>query len=318
MNDPEYQEVLYKMLNGDMNDLRMPDQQRQVPQTRNGQIEAHMKLWRESEGMTEGQVMKNTSDSVRKQPSASVPDVSTLRPISISELELARNPCRGRVLFCTIITPPVLMASAMTIVDDANGDIANLAVYNITNAKKKLCVGRKIGIIEPFYKIRADGTAAIRVDNPGEIRYGVEPPLTQSETNVAGVEQEMTGVNVDITTIIPDRRPEMHRIVIDQDALHYRDEGNAAFKAQIFNEAERLYTSALKAGKKSLVKPSIETQQGIALWTLYSNRSMARLKLGKAGLALKDAIMSHTCAPSDVVKPFCALHAGTGCSWLSS
>jgi hypothetical protein len=135
--------------------------------------------------------------------------------------------------------------------------------------------------------------------------------LTPNETNVAGVEQEVTGeateatasVNVDLTTIIPDRRPEMHRIMIDQDALHYRDEGNAAFKAQMFNEAERLYTSALKAGKKSLVKPGIETQHGIALWTLYSNRSIARLKLGKADLALKDAIMSHTSAPSDVVKP---------------
>jgi hypothetical protein len=286
MNDPEFQELLYKMLNGDRTDLlmqHMPDQQRQVPQTRSEQIEAHMKLWRECEGMTEGRVMKRTSDSVRKQPSASVPDVSTLQPISISELEPARTPYRGRVLFCTIITPPVVMASAMTLVEDANGDIANLAVYSITKAKKKLCVGRQIGIIEPFYKIRADGTAGIRVDNPGEIKYGVEPPLTPNETNVAGVEQEAPGeateatasVNIDLTTIIPDRRPEMHRIMIDQDALHYHDEGNAAFKAQIFDEAERLYTLALKAGKKSLVEPGIETQQGIALWTMYSNRSIA-------------------------------------------
>jgi len=306
------QEMAYKMLNGEMDLTGMfPSGTHRVLQTREERIQAHMKAVRESN--THAAAMTSTRDLVRKQPSVSLPDVSSLSQISIAKLEPKRIPYQGRILFCKIITPPMLMASAMTLVEDANGDLADLAVYNLTKAGKKLFIGRKIAIIEPFYKMRADGTPGIRVDNPSEIKYDIEAPsTTMRETTSIAVEQEVkkeagmsTAIeNTDFTPIIPDRYPGMHRIVIDLDALCHRDEGNAAFKMQRFDEAERLYTLALKAAKMTAVKPGDESKEGVALWTLYSNHSMARLKLGKPDLALKDAVMSHKCAPIEAAKPF--------------
>lgn len=77
-----------------------------------------------------------TSNSVQKPKSFSSHNkqsqLNDLGPISISELRVARAPYAGRVLFCTVATPCLTMASAMVLVEDENGAIADLAVYNYT------------------------------------------------------------------------------------------------------------------------------------------------------------------------------------------
>jgi hypothetical protein len=262
----------------------------------------------------------STNDSVQKpQQSVKVKDIKHLRPMPISELEVSRVSYRGRVIYCTIVTPCFVINAASTLVEDTNGDIANLAVYNLQKAKQILRAGRKIAIIEPFYKLRADGTPGIRVDEPKEIKYDVEVPLQahvgpradssfhdmtdKAATEItAGVETRFED-NTSAAPEIPERRPDMHRVVIGKDAMRYREKGNLASKQLRFYEAERYYTSAIKAtGKATIVKES-DGEEGFDLWTLYSNRALSRIKLGKPHLALSDAIMSHICAPAYAFKP---------------
>eukprot|EP00442_Polarella_glacialis_P041864 CAMPEP_0115157154 /NCGR_PEP_ID=MMETSP0227-20121206/68887_1 /TAXON_ID=89957 /ORGANISM="Polarella glacialis, Strain CCMP 1383" /LENGTH=55 /DNA_ID=CAMNT_0002568499 /DNA_START=34 /DNA_END=198 /DNA_ORIENTATION=+ len=55
----------------------------------------------------------------------------------------------------------------MTLVEDADGDLAALAVYDypransLRSAQALFFDGRSLAIIEPFFKLRADGTPGI-------------------------------------------------------------------------------------------------------------------------------------------------------------
>ena len=290
---------------------------KQVASTREQRIEQHMSKVRKIELMR-NKGAASTNDSIQKpQQSVNVKDIKYLQPISISELEVSRVSYRGRVLYCTILTPCFVINAATTLVEDTNGDIANISVYNLQKAKQILRAGCKIAIIEPFYKMRADGTPGIRVDEPKEIKYDVEVPLQVYVGSADSSSQDMTentvteniGVEMSCGNYasaapeIPERRPDMHRVAIGKDAMRYREKGNLASKDLKFDEAERHYTSAIEAtGAATLVKDS-DTGEGFDLWTLYSNRALSRIKLGKPHLALRDALMSHRCAPANAFKP---------------
>lgn len=268
-----------------------------------------------------------TSNSMQKARSFSSAKQGSqpgdLVPISIHELQVARAPYSGRVLFCTVVTPCLIMSSAMVLVEDTNGDLADLAVYNYKKDPNKfLYTGRRIAIMEPFYKQRADGTPGIRVDCPDEIKYDVEPPSVEEASarkegeNSTTTKNNPTGIphqrRPEIE--IPHRRPEMHRIVTGKNVIQLRDNGNSAFQANHYEEAERMYSAAIEAILPSaLLKVAhddhdanlpLEQHGGsFALWILYSNRSMCFLKLGMLDLALKDALFAHTCAPAETSKP---------------
>jgi hypothetical protein len=86
-----------------------------------------------------------------------VPRLEGLRPILVKELQVGSAPHRGRVLFGTVLTPCAVMTSVMTLVEDGNGDLVDIALYNDRKANRKLLVGRKIAILEPFFQLRDDG-----------------------------------------------------------------------------------------------------------------------------------------------------------------
>ncbi|CAE7212046.1 RPAP3 [Symbiodinium sp. KB8] len=62
------------------------------------------------------------------------------------------------------------------------GDYVEVAVYNVPAeaAMQLYCKGRVLSIAKPCYKIRADGTGGIRVDNPAEVQ---ETQLPRSATS---------------------------------------------------------------------------------------------------------------------------------------
>lgn len=101
---------------------------------------------------------------------------SGLAPIPIKDLDLDQVHV-GRVLFGTVVAPCARMASAQTLVQDANGDLAELSIYNIRGDPDHFFfLGQEIAIIDPFFKLRIDGTEGIRVDDPTKVVIACKDP----------------------------------------------------------------------------------------------------------------------------------------------
>jgi hypothetical protein len=134
--------------------------------------------------------LATTLDFVRK--SRSNVSLSTLRPIYISSLQ-ADTTHRGRAVFCRIASRILLMQSAMVLVEDNSG-LTELAVYGLSDVQQ-LAEGRHIVIVEPYFKIRADGTKGIRVDDPTDLVLDVKAPapedISKEETASEQVSVEM-------------------------------------------------------------------------------------------------------------------------------
>ena len=77
---------------------------------------------------------------------------------------------RGRYLLARVtdVSGFWCISSGSVLLEDISGKAIEVAVYNTNKPKfpKNFCLGKELCIIEPFYKIRADGTAGIRVDKP--------------------------------------------------------------------------------------------------------------------------------------------------------
>jgi hypothetical protein len=114
-----------------------------------------------------------TFDFARK--SRSNISISTLRPIGISS---------SRVL---------LMKSAMVLVED-DSDLTELAIYSLFNVQQ-LAEGRRIAIMEPYFRIRADGTTGICVDNPTDLVLDVEAPAPE-DISKEGIAAERVSVEM--------------------------------------------------------------------------------------------------------------------------
>jgi hypothetical protein len=115
----------------------------------------------------------STFDFVRKSRSK-VSAISTLRPIDITDLQAGATH-KGRAVFCRIASRVYRMNSAMVLVEDDSG-LTDLAIYGLSDGAQ-LTPGRRIAIVEPFFKIRSDGTPGIRVDDPADLVLDVEPPV---------------------------------------------------------------------------------------------------------------------------------------------
>eukprot|EP00977_Amphora_coffeiformis_P003510 scaffold657_cov214-Amphora_coffeaeformis.AAC.4 len=71
------------------------------------------------------------------------------------------------VFCCTIVTPCMNLASAQMLVEDSQKELVELSVYNVHgDPNKYFYEGRRIAIVEPYFKMRMDLTPGIRVDNP--------------------------------------------------------------------------------------------------------------------------------------------------------
>lgn len=104
---------------------------------------------------------------------------------------------------------------------------------------------------------------------------------------------------VNIVPIISERRSETHQVLRIKKIIDCKEAGNKAMLSGSFQEAEQLYSEALKNRKS----PPDDSVREVYLWQLYCNRSAARLKLGNFFEAFEDSLASNICAPRDTVKP---------------
>eukprot|EP00401_Gymnodinium_catenatum_P072655 CAMPEP_0117458124 /NCGR_PEP_ID=MMETSP0784-20121206/766_1 /TAXON_ID=39447 /ORGANISM="" /LENGTH=1084 /DNA_ID=CAMNT_0005251627 /DNA_START=143 /DNA_END=3395 /DNA_ORIENTATION=- len=146
-----------------------------------------------------------------RKPSAPKIDPCSLTPISVSELSVGKVH-KGRVLYCGTVTRCMLLShSVSTLVEDSCGQLASLQVYsaprvtNIWEAQAWLPEGTSLAIVEPFFKLRADGTPGIRVDDPRELVRDAAPPSgvaalagsTQGNGSLVAVEERLRQLSAD-------------------------------------------------------------------------------------------------------------------------
>ena len=121
-------------------------------------------------------VRVTTGSSKPKMPSL---DLSACSPINISKMKIDNTHFK-KCLRCTIIVEPLIIVSIQTIVEDENGDVAKLCIYNAVDSTQPGAIqeanilypkGRKIIILEPYFKKFQDNTFGIRVDKPQDIIY---------------------------------------------------------------------------------------------------------------------------------------------------
>eukprot|EP00804_Cyclotella_cryptica_P026630 CCRYP_019086-RB/>CCRYP_019086-RB protein AED:0.01 eAED:0.01 QI:2437/1/1/1/0.33/0.25/4/1797/740 len=106
----------------------------------------------------------------------------THSPILLSNLKAGQTH-RGRLLIGSIVDIDGFWAinSGSFLLEDLQGDVVEVAVYNTPkdSFSKTFALGREVCIFEPFFKIRADGSAGIRVDKPGEILSWFRPQTSE-------------------------------------------------------------------------------------------------------------------------------------------
>jgi len=108
------------------------------------------------------------------------PLLPSLDPMSIAELQPG-NTHHGRVLHGKLIVPPYVLKGIITLLEDDAGSVVKLVVYNLNPpfnpsgrdvhaAQCELLPHHSlVAVIEPFFKLLADGTYGVRVDDPREL-----------------------------------------------------------------------------------------------------------------------------------------------------
>lgn len=183
--------------------------------------------------------------------------LSGLETVSLRDLKLETHH-RGRVLIVKTFCEPKRIVSIMSAVEDQNGDVARIALYNITSSKpidKVLPKDVFLAIKEPYYTPTIDGGVLIRIDHPSD--------LSQLDSNSRLIPSNM----------MPVKMPKVS-------PTEMREKGNAAFKRHDWQEAVDCYSAAL--GSKQLDEDLRRT--------LHCNRSQARINLGHYELAIQDAL----------------------------
>ena len=99
-------------------------------------------------------------------------DLSSYDPILVSDMGLGTTH-RGRILMGRVVGGGGFwsIASGALLIEDLCESIMEIAVYNYPEKTfaGDFPAGREICVIEPYYKIRGDGSVGIRVDDPLEI-----------------------------------------------------------------------------------------------------------------------------------------------------
>ena len=104
--------------------------------------------------------------------SSKIENLSKLKPIYINSL-LVNKINYGQYLICRVIEVPYQILASTLLVEDENGDIEDVSIYNYSSNESCLDlfqIGTVIYIKEPFLKITRDGYGrCIRVDSPSDI-----------------------------------------------------------------------------------------------------------------------------------------------------
>eukprot|EP00736_Rhodelphis_marinus_P010089 Rmarinus@m.2093 len=152
------------------------------------------------------------------KPSLPRVDLSSLNPIHVISL-VSDTTHRGKVLRGKLIVDPLVISCIATILEDDNGDVVRLALYDFlprgANATQKwqtaqslFAKGTEISVIEPFFKNAADGGTIVRVERKEDIVIGPRGPDTPVE---------------------------------------WKEEATKLFQAQQFREAGRCYAKAIQS-----------------------------------------------------------------------
>ena len=103
-----------------------------------------------------------------------------LKPVSIRDLKLFDAKAGAYLEGKLLIEPFTPMVGCTTILEDKNGDVLLIALYNFLPdgvsgsaadpiASAKIPKGCTVRIAEPFLKVFKDGSRGVRIDNPSEI-----------------------------------------------------------------------------------------------------------------------------------------------------
>ncbi|KAM4056125.1 SET domain-containing protein [Hirsutella rhossiliensis] len=187
-----------------------------------------------------------------------VRSASELRPMMVSGMRLEMHH-RGTKTLLRVRTPPSRMTAVMAIVEDEQGTAVLLQLYcqpdeAVVPAKEIVRPDSVCIVKEAFLKTASDGTYSLRVDHISDIIW-----LDDADDRVP----------------LKWRKP---ALTMSSMSNNIRMQGNSAVARQNWAEAQRLYSSAIKAADRH------EEAQ-----LAYLNRSLANLKLGRPKKAIQDA-----------------------------
>lgn len=99
--------------------------------------------------------------------------MSELNPITIKYLQLETHH-RGTYLLLRSITPPNRMTAIMAVMEDEDGDVILLTLYQQEDERNRAAVDIvKVGTIllvkEPYFKVMGDGEYGLRVDHLSDV-----------------------------------------------------------------------------------------------------------------------------------------------------
>lgn len=186
--------------------------------------------------------------------------LQSLKSIYLRDLKLEGHH-RGRFLILKAICEPKRMASIMNAVEDQNGDVDRVAIYNLpinTSINKDLPKGAFVAVKEPYYTSTIDGGVLIRIDHPSDL---VQLRLPDSSLIPSSMKPSSA------TSVSPTKLTEI---------------GNAAFNWHDWHAAVECYSAAL----------GLKQDNDDLRPLLHSNRSQARINLGHYELALQDALVA--------------------------
>lgn len=185
--------------------------------------------------------------------------LSSLKTISLRDLKLEIHH-RGRVLVVKTFFEPKRLASIMTAVEDQNGDVDRVALYNVPINKsmdRLLPNNAIVAVKEPYYTSTIDGGVLIRIDHPSD--------LIQLSSDSSLIPSNMKPVSK--TSLSP---------------TELKETGNEVFKRHDWEVAVDCYSTAL----------GVNQDNDDIRRTLHSNRSQARINLGHYELAVQDALVA--------------------------
>ena len=108
------------------------------------------------------------------------PSMDHCTPIHVLSLK-HQNTHRGRLLRGTLVVQPAVFRGVQSLLEDELGNLVMVSFYNALPgvpqdrdsqwyaAERLFSQGRRLAILEPYFKLAADGNFLIRVDNPLEV-----------------------------------------------------------------------------------------------------------------------------------------------------
>lgn len=156
------------------------------PRSRDELLERHERSRKEIISMmtSDAQTFSLNLGTYKTKSAADFPSPPALiacTPIHVHSLK-AGNTYRGRLLRGTLAVQPIFVQSVQTLLEDEKGGLVCVSFYNAlprgtpqniqsrwAAAQRIFAQGRRLAILEPFFKLAGDGSFMVRVDNPREV-----------------------------------------------------------------------------------------------------------------------------------------------------